>query len=190
MINIRNRMKVTNKKCLSDRKPMSKQEIKEKAVKISNAIESAQLTQEDKQELKDGQAGVKSVKKDLKSKKISIRMTETQYEVISKKCKNKQGEKLITITDFIRQAALSNKNTIVAEEHPLDRFKLAVAGEIATGITDVVHFIDADLDQRAEDYCIDDCLEIIARLEAIEEVSSYLLMPASDEDKMKEKRCH
>jgi len=187
MISKSNRKKTTNKKCFRDRKRMSNEERTEKAVQIGKAIENAQLTEYEQQVLDGEKAAVQSVKKDVKSKRISVRMTEAQYQQISKKCKNEQGEQLLTITDFIRQSALSKKNKIIAQEHPLDRFKLAVASEIATGITEIVHFIDSELDQRAGNYEVDDCLAIIDRLESLEEVASYLLIPSSEN---KKKRMH
>jgi len=146
---------------------------------ISNAIESAQQAQQGKQELKAEEEANKSVKKEPKAKKISIRLTENQYLAIARQCKNSRGEQLITITDFVRQSALSTKNTINAQEHPLDRFKLAVASEIAIGITEIVHFIDSKLDQRSENYDVGNCLEIIERLESLEEITSYLLLPTN-----------
>jgi len=159
------------------------------AALISSAIESERQKQQAKQELKAAaEEANKSVKKELKTKKISIRLTENQYQLIAKQCKNSKGEQLITITDFIRQAALTKKNTIIAQEAPLDRFKLAVASEIATGITEIVHFIDAELDQRAGNYEMNDCLEIIDRLESLEEIASYLLIPTAIETKNNTKR--
>jgi|GEM_PF-5581246 len=167
----------------SSRRRIGKEVRQAQAVLISNAIESERQKQQAKQKLKAEEGTNKSVIKELKTKKISIRLTENQYQLIAKQCKNSKGEQLITITDFIRQAALTKKNTIIAQEAPLDRFKLAVASEIATGITEIVHFIDAGLDQRAGNYEMNDCLEIIDRLESLEEIASYLLIPTATETK-------
>jgi len=184
-----NRMKEANRAYLRDIKKLSAKEQRGKAIKISTAIESTQRTQQGKAVVNRKNGSVKAKEKELKNKKISIRLTESQYREITKKCKNKEGEQLITITDFIRQAVLSKKNKIIAQEHPLDRFKLAVASEIAVGITDIVHFIDSELDQCTESYAIDDCLEIIERLELLEERASYLLMPTTEYSENKKIGC-
>jgi len=98
----------------SSRRRIGKEVRQAQAVLISNAIESERQKQQAKQKLKAEEGTNKSVIKELKTKKISIRLTENQYQLIAKQCKNSKGEQLITITDFIRQAALTKKNTIIA----------------------------------------------------------------------------
>mgnify|MGYP000311779787 FL=1 len=189
MINSNRKIK-TNTKAKENRSRLSKEERKEKAIAIAAAIESATIFLREGEHEHDKTAAEQLGKKNKKSKRVSIRFTDEQYKFIEKKCKNSNGEQLITITDFVRQSAISTKNIINAHEHPLDRFKLAISSEIAAGITDVVHFIDTDLDQRSGNYDVDDCREIITRLEAIEEVASYLLIPTEEEAKCKDRRIH
>lgn len=115
-----------------------------------------------------------------KTRVVSFRVTNEQYEGIQTMCTDDFGEKLVTIAEYARHSTLAQRVTKISE-NPLDRYRVAVAGEMATGITSIVQMMDELIDMTSDKFSIVDLMEVVKHLEAIQNKTELLLRPISAE---------
>lgn len=111
---------------------------------------------------------------------VSFRVTNEQYEEIQTMCTDDSGEKLVTIAEYARHSTLAQRVTKISE-NPLDRYRVAVAGEMATGITSIVQMMDELIDMTDDKFSLVDLMEAVKHLDAIQNKTEVLLRPISDE---------
>jgi hypothetical protein len=103
---------------------------------IRTALTSAQST---------GQGTAQAIAKPItpsKNRVLSFRVTEKQHAEIVARCKNNHGEQLLTPSEFARYTVL-HQRMIQPSELPLERFRLAIAAQLATAVTEMVQYLDA-----------------------------------------------
>jgi len=115
-----------------------------------------------------------------KSKVISFRVTPEQYDQIYAQCVNAHGELVITVGELARQALLTQR-IVKPIDIPLTRYRLAVAGEIAMAITELVQTIEYEMDTANDEVTLLDCCQILQSLENIQKTTHALLKPINEE---------
>jgi len=109
-----------------------------------------------------------------KTRVISCRVTAVQYDEILKKISDEYGGQRMTLAEFFRQSMLSQRVKKITE-HPLDKYRLAIAAEIDAGLTAIVQVLDEIMDMSEERYDLVTLVEILQRLEVIQNMSEGFL---------------
>lgn len=73
---------------------------------------------------------------------VSFRVTEEQHAQLVACCKNGHGEQLLTPSEYARYAVLYQRAAHTTEL-PSERYRLAIAAQLTTALTDVVQYLDA-----------------------------------------------
>lgn len=76
-----------------------------------------------------------------KSKVVSFRLTKEQHALLTARCYNKHGELLMKPSEYARYTVLYQRIAQPSNE-PLERYRLAIAGQLAKAVTDMVHYLD------------------------------------------------
>lgn len=83
------------------------------------------------------------VKSSLRTRIISFRVSNEEHRYIQSRCTNSHGERLIAPGDFARYTAL-NHSPSKHHEDPIERYRLAIAAQLAAAVSDAVLVLDAD----------------------------------------------
>jgi len=134
---------------------------------------------ETKQGNANGKLNLVSKENKTKSKTISFRVTEQQYEQIHFQCCNAHGELLMTVSELAKHSVL-NLPKLQGSEQPLERYRLSIAAEMAMSVTEIVHLLDQKTNPDDTTYELSENGKIIKALEAIQNKVGMLLTPLAD----------
>ena len=73
---------------------------------------------------------------------VSFRITEEQYADLVIRCINSHGERLISVSDFARYTVM-HQRSIQPSELPLERYRLAIAAQLATAVSDMIQELNS-----------------------------------------------
>ncbi|HEY8034711.1 MAG TPA: hypothetical protein VIF37_03880 [Methylobacter sp.] len=76
-----------------------------------------------------------------KCKVVSFRLTEEQHALLVARCNNSHGESLMTPSEYARYTVL-HQRIAQPSDVPLERYRLAIAAQLATAVTDTVQYLD------------------------------------------------
>jgi hypothetical protein len=76
-----------------------------------------------------------------KCKVVSFRLTEEQHALLIARCNNSYGESLMTLSEYARYTVLYQR-VAQPSDVPLERYRLAIAAQLATSVTDMVQYLD------------------------------------------------
>ncbi len=139
---------------------------------IPQTVIEMQSEEEDESKISQGRSNENATK----SKVISFRVTAEEYEQLHFQCLNEYGEKLLTVSKLAKLTALGLSKA-KAMEQPLERYRLAIAAEIAMSMTDIVHKLDSGLEETENETYLSENGKIIIALENIQKKASMLLAP-------------
>lgn len=77
-----------------------------------------------------------------KTRVISYRLTEEQYAELVARCTNRHGEQLLTPAEYARYTTL-HQSVAKPIELSLERYRLAIAAQLTTSVTDMVQALDS-----------------------------------------------
>ena len=112
---------------------------------------------------------------------ISFRVTDEQYEQIHFQCLNAHGELLMTVSELAKHAVLNLPKSKKGEQ-PLERYRLAIAAEMAMSVTEIVHQLDQRIDTTDIAFELSETGKIIKSLEDIQEKVGLLLSPLAESE--------
>jgi len=139
---------------------------------IPQTVIEIKSEEEDESKISQGRSNENATK----SKVISFRVTAEEYEQLHFQCLNEYGEKLLTVSKLAKLTALGLSKA-KAMEQPLERYRLAIAAEIAMSMTDIVHKLDSGLEETESETYLSENGKIIIALENIQKKASMLLAP-------------
>jgi len=139
---------------------------------IPQTVIEMKSEEEDESKISQGRSNENATK----SKVISFRVTAEEYEQLHFQCLNEYGEKLLTVSKLAKLTALGLSKA-KAMEQPLERYRLAIAAEIAMSMTDIVHKLDSGLEETESETYLSENGKIIIALENIQKKASMLLAP-------------
>jgi len=116
------------------------------------------------------------IKAKTKSEVICFRVTKEEYEQLHFQCLNEYGEQLLTVSKLAKLTVLGLSKAKTMEQ-PLERYRLAIAAEMAMAITALVHKLDTDLEETDDEVVLSEYGKIIIQLENIQKKASMLLAP-------------
>lgn len=73
---------------------------------------------------------------------VSFRITEEQHMELVARCKNSHGEHLLTPSEYARYTVL-HQRIAQPNEQPLERYRLAIAAQLATSLSDIVQYLES-----------------------------------------------
>ncbi|MGD7037274.1 hypothetical protein [Methylotuvimicrobium buryatense] len=85
----------------------------------------------------------KQVKAPTRTRTISFRVTEEEYKNLVNRCTNKHGERLMTPSDFARYSTLNYTTSTVKHEDPLERYRIAIAAQLTTKLSELIISVDS-----------------------------------------------
>jgi len=121
-----------------------------------------------------GKQKLSSKENKTKSKIISFRVTEQQYEQIHFQCCNEYGELLMTVSELTKHSVL-NLPKSQGSEQPLERYRLAIAAEMAMSVTKIVQQLDQKINSDDTTYELSENGKIINALDDIQNKMGILL---------------
>jgi len=144
-------------------------------------LKEEQTVQSSKNNLDEDGASQNTTTKDkTKSEVISFRVTKEEFEHLHFQCLNEYGEQLLTVSKLVELTMLGRSKT-KAMEQPLERYRLAIAAEMAMAITALVHKLDTKLEETDNEIYLSEHGKIIIELENIQKRASMLLAPLSEQ---------
>lgn len=120
-----------------------------------------------------------TTKDNTKSEVICFRVTKEEYERLHFQCLNEYGEQLLTVSNLAKLTMLGLSKA-KAMEQPIERYRLAIAAEMAMAITALVHKLDTELDETDNELLLSEHGKIIIELENIQKRASILLAPLTE----------
>jgi 4-hydroxy-3-methylbut-2-enyl diphosphate reductase IspH len=89
-----------------------------------------------------GSLATEKVQKNRRERVISFRVTSDQYQEIIQRCTNSHGELLMTPSDYARYSTF-HQSMDQASEWPLERYRMAIAAQLTTAVSDMVLAMDS-----------------------------------------------
>lgn len=146
-------------------------------IKNKGAIVPAQVNGAEVKKVTGAAKTIDTQVSESKTRVISFRVTTEQYKEIMNKCSDAQGVQLITLAEMARLSLLTQR-VIKVTEDPLDRYRIAIAGEMASGITEIVQMLDQFIDMNEYQFLLSDFVKIIQYLETIQRTAEELMTVA------------
>jgi len=78
-----------------------------------------------------------------RSRTISFRVTDEEYKNLVTRCTNNYGERLMTPSDFARYSTLNYTTSTAKHEDPLERYRIAIAAQLTTKLSDLILSVDS-----------------------------------------------
>lgn len=77
-----------------------------------------------------------------RSRVVSFRLAAEQYSELVTRCQNSHGEQLLTPSEYARHNVM-HQRVAQPSELPMERYRLAIAAQLATAITDIAQGLDS-----------------------------------------------
>ena len=77
-----------------------------------------------------------------RSRVVSFRLAGEQYSELVVRCQNSHGEQLLTPSEYARHTVM-HQRVAQPSELPLERYRLAIAAQLATAVTDIAQGLDS-----------------------------------------------
>jgi len=148
--------------------------MKKLAIKSEGAVVDAQENELNIDKSAEVAKGLDTEVSKIKSRVISFRVTAEQHKEMSNKCNDAEGVQLIKLAELARLSLLTQRVVNITED-PLDRYRLAIAAEMSSGITSIVQVLDRFMDMNEGQISLSDFVKITQYLEAILRRSGELM---------------